>query len=880
MKGFEVRRKFLDYFVNNGHIEVPSSSLVPENDPTLLFANAGMNQFKNIFIGKEKRTYKRACSCQKVVRAGGKHNDLENVGKTARHHTFFEMLGNFSFGDYFKKEAISYAWDFLTKHLKLDKSRLYVTIYYDDDEAFDIWHRDIGIQKERIVKKDEKDNFWSMGDTGPCGPCSEIIIDQGSDVGCRRKECDINCDCDRFLELWNLVFMQYNRDERGQLNKLPNPCIDTGMGLERITAILQNVKSNYDTDLFIPIINYISDIAHEPYGANGLKDVAMRVIADHSRAATFVIGDGVVPSNESRGYVLRRIIRRALRYGKLINIEVPFFYKVCEFVVDFMKNHYVELTDKKEYISSIVRDEESKFNQILEDGLRIIDGLLEKHRNSNIIPGEEVFKLYDTYGFPVELLNDIARENNFTIDMEGYEKQMEEQRSQARQGLKSYSRGISTDIVGDLAERYKTEFVGYTKNSIETTILAIITDGKEIEGLREGEKGFLILKETPFYPEMGGQICDTGYIETSFASAKVLSSIRSENGIILNEVLLERGSLKISDVVKATINTEKRREIEKHHTATHMLHKALRLIFGDQVRQYGSLVDDSHLRFDFNLNRSISDDEIYELELLINKKIQENLDVNKSILPYEEAIKSGAIALFGEKYGKDVRIVEVAGFSKELCGGCHVEATGQLGVFKIISEGSIASGIRRIEAICGLNGINYISKNFKKIKKIANVIGCSNDDIEKNVEDLANSYKKLIIENKKLNEKVILSELDNNIMKYAKKVEDYYAVAMELHNIDLNSMRSLMDKLKNKLEKSIILLYNINSEEGKVNFLCGVTKKMLNIYNAATIVKKIAVEIGGSGGGKADLAQAGSKNTKDVSKAVALFYSLTGGSNG
>lgn len=879
MKGFEVRRKFLDYFIEKGHVEVPSSSLVPENDPTLLFTNAGMNQFKNVFIGKEKRPYKRACSCQKVMRAGGKHNDLENVGKTARHHTFFEMLGNFSFGDYFKKEAIAYAWDFLTNHLQLDKNKLLITVYYDDSEAFDIWHKYIGIDPSKIFKKDEKDNFWSMGDTGPCGPCSEIIIDQGSDVGCMRKECDINCGCDRFLELWNLVFMQFNRDEVGNLTRLPNPCIDTGMGLERITAVIQNVKSNYDTDLFIPIINYISNIAHISYGDNKLNNIALRVIADHSRAASFIIGDGVIPSNESRGYVLRRIIRRALRYGKLINLEVPFFYKICEFTVDFMKAHYVELSDKKSYISSIVKEEELKFNRILEDGLKIIDDMLKKYSIFKIIPGVEAFRLYDTYGFPIDLLIDIASENNFTIDMEGFEKCMESQRSKARQSSKLVYSDVSQRLLNDVTGQYSNEFVGYTMDSINTTILALIAHGRQVDELKEGEQGYVILRQTPFYPEMGGQVGDTGYIKGSMCIARVLSSNRLDEGIILNEVKVEKGHLKVSEDVVATIDVEKRREIEKHHTATHLLHKALRQFFGEQIRQYGSLVDDEHLRFDFTFNRSLSDDEIAQLEFLINKKIQENLNVKTYILPIEEAIKSGAIALFGEKYGNEVRVVEVADFSKELCGGCHVKATGQLGVFKIISEASIASGVRRIEAKCGINAFIYISEHFKKTKKIATLIGANLNEIDSTVEELYNSNKRLFVENKKLKEKLILSELDVNLNKYAKKVEDYYVVVMELQDIDVNGMRNVMDRIKKRLDKSVILLYNVNKQEEKMFFLCGVTKNMLMQYDASIIAKKIADEIGGSGGGKKELAQAGSKNVNDVKKAIDMFYTLTGGKN-
>ncbi|MDY6820278.1 MAG: alanine--tRNA ligase [Deferribacterota bacterium] len=877
MKSYEIRRLFLDYFTERGHTEVASSSLIPKDDPTILFTNAGMNQFKGVFLGYEKRDYTRACSCQKVVRAGGKHNDLENVGKTARHHTFFEMLGNFSFGDYFKKEAINYAWDFITNHLKLDKNKLYITVYYDDEEAYKIWKDNIGVEEDKIYKMGEKENFWSMGDTGPCGPCSEIIIDQGPDVGCKRPDCDIYCECDRHLELWNLVFMQYNRDEDGSLRALPNPCIDTGLGLERVTAVIQKVKSNYDTDLFLPIINKIAKQAGVDYKEDEKSGVALRVIADHARAATFLIGDGVLPSNEFRGYVLRRIIRRALRYGKFLNLSIPFFCDICHFVIDLMKVHYSDLLDKKDFIINIVKDEELKFSQILESGLKLVNSLFESYKKTRFIPGKEIFKLYDTYGFPVDLFEDMASESGYDYNHDEFNRLMESQRNKAKS---AQSKSVYIDNKLKLKkDRYISKFVGYNNYEITTRLSALIKDDKEVVELKEGEKGLAILEETPFYASAGGQISDAGCIEVKSGKANVLSVEKLEDNLILHEIIVEYGSLREGVGVNAKIDKEKRKEIEKHHTSTHLLHSSLRTLFGTQIRQCGSLVCDKYLRFDFNFNRALKQDELKELEYLVNKKIQENITVNIDYLPFKEAIASGAIGLFDEKYGEIVRVVEINDYSKELCGGCHVFQTGEIGFFKILSEGSVAAGIRRIEAVCGINAVKHITASMLSLNQASSILGCNSSEIASKVEELIRTNKELVNENNRLNEKLNTLLLERDIIKKAEKVEDFYLLISELKNIDVASMRNMVDIVKAKLKKCIVLFYSIDTQKNKIFILCGLTNNLLDRFDARDIVKNLSSIIDGGGGGKKELAQAGGKNINRLNDMIEEFYKLIGGRN-
>ncbi len=713
--GSQIRAAFLKYFADNGHTVVSSSSLVPHDDPTLLFANAGMNQFKDIFLGKEIRSYKRAASCQKVVRAGGKHNDLENVGRTARHHTFFEMLGNFSFGDYFKRNAINFAWTFLTKELELPVEKLFVTVYQDDDEAFNLWQEVAGISPDKIYRKGAKDNFWQMGDTGPCGPCSEIFIDQGEGVGCGRQDCNPDCDCDRHLELWNLVFMQFNRDEEGNLSPLPKPSIDTGMGLERIAAIMQSKQSNYETDLIRPIIDYTARLAGVEYGKDEQTDISLRVIADHSRSTTFLIGDGVLPSNEKRGYTLRKIMRRAMRYGRMLGIEHEFFYDVCGFVVDFMKDHYVELTDKKSFITKTVETEEKGFSKTLATGMKIIEEeLLEKYKSTKLIDGKDIFKLYDTYGFPVDLLEDIAADAGYSLDMEVFDKMMEQQQARAKASSLGIAACGTSDVLKELSGQIVTEFGGYAGLVASGKILAMVSNDKRVYEVQAGDNVDIILDVTTSYAEGGGQAGDEGIITGSDNSL-----FKIENTLKLNDMIIHRGKVlkgffKEQDTVKVEVDETIRQYTEYNHTATHLLHKALQKIIGDHARQAGSLVNDERLRFDFTHSQALTSQQIDAIEKEVNRAIIANYPVHKRIEALEEAMQEGATALFGEKYGEEVRVVQIANYSKELCGGCHVDRTGVIGLFKILSESSVAQGVRRIEAILATL-IPLISFTFSKI---------------------------------------------------------------------------------------------------------------------------------------------------------------------
>ncbi len=871
MKGTEIREKFLAYFKEKNHTVVKSSSLVPENDPTLLFTNAGMNQFKDTFLGIEQRDYTRAATCQKVVRAGGKHNDLENVGRTARHHTFFEMLGNFSFGDYFKREAIHYGWEFLTEVIGLDKSKLYVSVFYEDDEAYDIWKNEIKIPENRILKLGEKENFWAMGDTGPCGPCSEIHIDQGEKVGCGRSDCDPECDCDRYLELWNLVFMQYDRDENGKLHPLPKPSIDTGMGLERITAVVQHVMSNYDTDLIKPIIERTADIAGINYKDSEHQDVSLRVIADHARATTFLIADGVIPSNEGRGYVLKRIMRRAMRHGRMLDINNNFFYKICEFVVDFMCDHYIELTDKKNYISKLVKQEEQRFRNTLSTGLKIIASLMEKYDNDKIIPGSEIFTLYDTYGFPVDLLEDIAEDNNFRLDKAGFESEMARQQEKAKKAWKGSGDQTIDAKYKKLAEKYTSVFDGYTRTTLDSRILAIITDSGEVNKTFKDENAELVLETTPFYPEGGGQVGDTGIIKNDNFVFKVNNTIKYGNDFIVHKGKIIEGTAEKNSTVKAQVDEKRRKAVEKNHTATHLLHKALRDVLGDHVRQSGSLVDSEKLRFDFTHFSHLSSDEIKEVEKEINTVIQNNLKVKKEITDIESAMKKGAMAIFGEKYGEEVRVISVGDYSMELCGGCHVQQTGEIGVFKILSESSVASGIRRIEAVTGLRAFDVLSDRFSDINAISEKLRTHPEHALQSVEMLINAKKELekdvLSLKNKLNAEKTEELLENVRVKNGVKL-----LTLRMDGQEINTLRNTIDTAKAKIKSGIVLIGSANNN--KAIFICGVTKDLTDKYHAGDIVKQVAAVCGGSGGGKPDMAQAGGKNINKIDEALNKLYNI------
>ncbi len=731
MQGSEIRKQFLEYFVGKGHRIVKSSSLIPKNDPTLLFTNAGMVQFKDVYLGVDKRDYKRATSAQKCLRAGGKHNDLENVGYTARHHTFFEMLGNFSFGDYFKNEAIEFAWELITETYKLGTERLWATVYEEDDEAYDIWNTKIGLSAERIVRLGEKDNFWAMGETGPCGPCSEIVIDQGESFGCGKEDCGVGCDCDRYLELWNLVFMQYVRDSAGKLTNLPNPSIDTGMGLERITAVIQGVKSNYDTDLLRGIIRDIEEIVGKSYGVNPSTDISMRVIADHARAVTFLISDGVLPLNEGRGYVLRRILRRAVRHARMLDIKQPFLYKMANRVKDVMKDFYPEIEERIGFVEDVVRNEEVRFLETIDRGLELLDSEVQKRGKEKRLPGSVVFKLYDTYGFPVDLTEDIAKEHGLQIDSPGFVKEMEKQRKQSRLARKGSGEEELMPMYKEfVAGGLGVIFTGYETTTDTGRITAIIRNGELVDTIKKGESGELITDRTPFYGESGGQVGDKGTINGDSGSASVLDTIKPFLNFIVHRIVVKKGTLWVGDKVELSVDPRLRYGAKTHHTTTHMLHAVLRELLGSHVRQAGSLVAPERLRFDFIHFSPIDDDTIRRIEDAINDRIRWDDEVTvQTDVPYDEAIAGGATAIFEEKYGDRVRVVSIGDYSRELCGGTHLHTSGEVGLFKILHETSSSAGIRRIEAVAGESGWKFIRKQEEMLTEASNLLRVPKSDL-------------------------------------------------------------------------------------------------------------------------------------------------------
>ncbi|MDD3582331.1 MAG: alanine--tRNA ligase, partial [Desulfobacca sp.] len=718
MTGQEIREKFLAYFESQGHTRVPSSPLIPADDPTLLFTNAGMVQFKRVFLGEESRSYRRAASSQKCVRAGGKHNDLENVGKTARHHTFFEMLGNFSFGDYFKEGAIEMAWELLTQHFHLPPDQLWATVYYQDEEAADLWHRLIGLPRDRIVPLGDKDNFWAMGDTGPCGPCSEVIIDQGEAMACG-PDCGIGrCDCDRYLEIWNLVFMQFNRDETGQLTPLPKPSIDTGMGLERLSAVIQGVQSNFDTDLIRPIIARIEDLAGLPYGQDKARSVAFRVIADHCRAITFLIADGVLPSNEGRGYVLRRILRRAVRFGRLLGFQEPFLAPVGHRVIDLMGPHYPELTTAQPFIDQVVNNEEERFAETLDHGLKLLTENLEavQAQGAAVLPGEVIFKLYDTYGFPLDLVMDVVQEQGVELDLDGFQAHMKRQREASRQAWKGGLPEEIPPIYRELAQLPATQFVGYGQLAAESPIVAIIRGESTVKEAQAGDQVEIVTAATPFYGESGGQVGDTGLITAPGLKITVTNTQKLPNDLFLHQGRIEAGQVRVGEPVYLEVDAARRQQIARHHTATHILHAVLRRRLGEHVKQAGSLVTPERFRFDFTHFSGLSPEDLAQIEFDLNQQVQEDLPVSVSLVPMAEALISGVMALFEEKYGDTVRLVAIPELSQELCGGTHVTRTGEVGLIKLVAESSVAAGIRRIEAVTGMRAYDLIRREHRSIQ--------------------------------------------------------------------------------------------------------------------------------------------------------------------
>ncbi len=863
MKSADIRTAFLNYFADKGHAIVDSSSLVPGNDPTLLFTNAGMVQFKDVFLGQDKRHYSRATSSQRCVRAGGKHNDLENVGYTARHHTFFEMLGNFSFGDYFKHDAINYAWEFLTVTMKLPADKLWVTVYQDDNEAAEIWLNEIGIDESRLTrigdkkggKKYESDNFWSMGDTGPCGPCTEIFYDHGPDVAGGPPGTPEE-DGDRYIEIWNLVFMQFNRDKDGTMNPLPKPSVDTGMGLERLAAVMQHVHANYEIDLFANLIK----AAAKATNTNDLDNNSLKVIADHIRSCAFLISDGVVPSNEGRGYVVRRIIRRAIRHGHKLGMDKPFFSTLVAALEKEMGAAYPELTKNKEMITRVLLQEEERFAETLDQGMQILEDAIANLKGKQI-PGEVVFKLYDTYGFPADLTADVARERKLSIDQMGFDQAMAEQKKRS-QATGSFDIDYSKTI--DI--KTATDFTGYEHVSDPAEVIAIYKDGEKADELNNGEVGMVILNQTPFYAESGGQVGDIGSLQTKAAMFDVQDTQKQGNDVFGHLGSLSKGKLKVGDKVTAQINDDRRQDIKYNHSATHLMHAALRDVLGDHVQQKGSLCDAERLRFDFSHFEPVTPEQIKSIEDIVNEHIRLNHEVETNLMSQEEAINSGAMALFGEKYGDTVRVLKMSEFSIELCGGTHVNRTGDIGVFKIINETGIAAGVRRIEAVTGKGALAWLDNHEQQLNTIASLVKGSSDDASDKVKQLVERSKQLEKELEQLKGK-LASSAGSDLASQAQEIDGINVLAAKLDGADRKTLMSTMDQLKNKLGNAAVVLAAVEGD--KISLVAGVTKDETKRIKAGDLVNVVAQQVGGKGGGRPDMAQAGGNNPAALDGALA-----------
>ena len=871
LSGPEVRQSFLDYFASRGHAIVPSSSLVPREDPTLLFTNAGMVQFKDCFLGLDQRDYHRATSCQKCVRAGGKHNDLENVGRTARHHTFFEMLGNFSFGDYFKEEAIAYAWEWMTIDLGLPPERLWATIYKEDDEACELWQKLAGLPADRIVRLGEKDNFWAMGDTGPCGPCSEIVFDQGPEVGCGRPTCDIECDCDRYLELWNLVFMQFNRDGSGTLTPLPKPSIDTGAGLERITAVVQGVHSNFDTDLLRPLITAVEELSGQSYGARERDDVSMRVIADHARATTFLLSDGVLPSNEGRGHVLRRIVRRALRHGKLLGLEGPFLAQMTGGVVDLMKGQYPELQGSRKRVARETLAEEERFGHTLKMAIPRLDEEIgqakAKPLDAQLIPGDQLFKLYDTYGLPRDLIEELAQEQSVMLDWETFENLLQRQRVLAKASAVAMFKGAEVSpVLQELATSRSTPFVGYDQTEVEVEVTAIVKAGQSTEAVQEGEEAAIILDRTPFYAEAGGQVADVGTLQGSRGVADVLDVQRPLPGLTVHRVLIAHGSIRKGDRLRAAIDAERRALILKNHTATHLVHEALHRVLGDHVRQEGSLVAPDRLRFDFRHYGPTTAAELARIERMVNEQLWRNLPVMiEDGVPYEEALARGAKAFFADKYADRVRTVTVPGFGLELCGGTHVQAIDEIGLFKIASEGGVAAGIRRIEANTGPGAYDYLLREEAALQESADALKARPLELPEKVDRLTQRGGELEREIQRLRSRVAATVVEE-LLEKVEAVEGLRVVRGRVEHFDQKGLRDLVDRVRTKLGSGVVVLGTL--ADNRVAWVAAITPDIVPRVHAGKLVREMARMTGGEGGGRADLAEAGGKDPSRLDHAL------------
>ncbi|WP_432401094.1 alanine--tRNA ligase [Wukongibacter sp. M2B1] len=869
----EIRKKFLEFFKSKDHYVRDSYPLVPQKDKSLLLINAGMAPLKPYFMGAEVPPSKRMATCQKCIRTG----DIENVGKTARHATFFEMLGNFSFGDYFKKESISWGWEFCTEHLKMPIEKLWVSVYEEDDEAFDIWQNEIGFPKERIVKLGKEDNFWEIG-TGPCGPCSEIYFDRGSDYGCDCPDCKPGCECDRFVEFWNHVFTQFEKDDEGTYHKLPNPNIDTGMGLERVACIMQNVDTIFEVDTIRHILNGVLDISEKEYGKNDKDDISIRIITDHVKAVTFMVSDGIIPSNEGRGYVLRRLLRRAARHGKILGVEKSFLTELVDKVIQAYGESYTELVEREDYIKKIISLEEEKFQKTIDQGIERLKEYVHQLMLSEdkILLGEDAFKLYDTYGFPLDLTMEILEEENMKVDIEGFNREMEMQRERARAARKDMEElGWEKGHQIVIGEKAKSDFVGYNDFSIYTEILALIKDGELVSEVNEGDMVKIVLESTPLYPEGGGQVGDVGVIYKENAKIEVLDSNKVQMGPdehIVHKGKVIEGRFKKDEHVKVVVDMEKRMNTTRNHTTTHLLHKALKEIIGNHVEQAGSLVTPEKLRFDFTHFEAVSKEELAKVEKLVNEQIFEALDVDINNMTIDEAKKAGATALFGEKYGETVRVVKVGDYSMELCGGTHVLNSSEIGMFKILSESGVAAGVRRIEAITGKEVCKYISDMDNRLKGISKALKSNINDIEIKIDTINDEVKKLQKENEMLKNKLASGSIDE-ILKSSREINGINVIAHKISNLDMDSLRNIGDKLKDKLESCLVVL--ASDKDGKVNLVSMASEDAIKKgVHAGKIIKEVAQITGGGGGGRPNMAQAGGKDPSQIDKALSRVYEL------
>lgn len=866
----EIREKYLSFFESKGHLRLPSAPLVPQNDPSLLLINSGMAPLKPYFTGAVEPPRKRVTTCQKCIRTP----DIDNVGKTARHGTFFEMLGNFSFGDYFKEEIIPWAWEFITKTLEIPEDRLYITVYEDDDEAADIWHKKVGVNLDRIIRMGKEDNFWEIG-TGPCGPCSEIYYDRGADKGCGKPDCKFGCDCDRYMEFWNLVFTQFDRDAEGNYNRLTHPNIDTGMGLERMAVVMQDVNSLFEIDTVKNVLDYVGRLASVKYGDNYKTDVSLRIIADHIRGTTFMISDGVLPSNEGRGYVLRRLIRRAARQGKLLGIKDNFLNDICNVVINASKDAYPELLEKEEYIKKIIKIEEEKFSETIDQGIEILNEYIKelKIQKQTILSGKYSFKLYDTYGFPPDLTTEILQEHGMKLDEAGFKEEMQKQK---QMGKKSW---VGAGEIGwDNAEELrldkdiKTEFTGYGSNNENSRILAIVKNNKALEYASEGDEIGVILDITPFYAQSGGQVGDTGVIKNNSVEIEISDTQKVADGKILHIGKITKGEIKVSDKVEAIIDNKRRMAISRNHSATHLLQKALREVLGTHVAQAGSLVEPEKLRFDFSHFQPMTQEELNVVEQKVNEKVLESLDVETKTMSIDEARKMGAMALFGEKYGKIVRLVKMEDYSLELCGGCHVRKTSQIGLFKIVSEVGIASGVRRIEGITGNYAFSYMTSFEERLSKIAQTLKCNVSEVITKAEGIVNELKVANKEIENLNNKMAAGGLDD-ILKNVEEKNGIKYIAARFDILDMDGLRNMADNIRNKIGSGVVVL--ASSKDDKVSLVAAATKDVLSKgVNCGNIIREVAKATGGGGGGRPDMAQAGGKDPSKIDDALKLVSNL------